>query len=244
MKRIKGWSNIKIHPFTVLYLFFALIVKKIDVYLLALFVVILHEMGHYFMAMWLSFDIEKVEILPFGAFLSLYDYGRHPVIHELLVVLAGPFINLVLLIPLQWLGNAYLIEINRMVMFFNLMPIYPLDGSKVILLVLSYFMNYQNCFRIQIKISVLTICIFMILNKQIGSLIVYLYLLLQNIDYIKNYRFILIQTILNDDLPKKKTYIHYDLLYRRPYENIYYIHQHIYSFEQMKIHVIKSIKNH
>lgn len=57
----------KIHPLTFLYLLAAVIVHSSD-YIAFLIFSILHEIGHYIIALYFSFDIEKIEILPFGAF--------------------------------------------------------------------------------------------------------------------------------------------------------------------------------
>ena len=53
-----------------------------------------HEFGHYYFAKKFNFEIEKVEIFPFGAFLSLNDYGTHHIIEELVIVMAGPSTHL------------------------------------------------------------------------------------------------------------------------------------------------------
>ena len=74
---------------------------------------------------------------------------RHPKRDEIIVSLAGPLSNLSLALicalsvrfitPLSFLGSilSYLILINISLFIFNLLPIPPLDGSKVFLNLLS-----------------------------------------------------------------------------------------------------------
>ena len=84
----------KIHPLTYLYLLLAFISGS-SYYVAFLFFSILHEIGHYLVALYFSFEIEKIMILPFGAFLSLKDLGKHYVYEEIGMLLCGPFIYLI-----------------------------------------------------------------------------------------------------------------------------------------------------
>ena len=72
----------KIHPLTYLYLFLAFISRS-SYYVAFLLFSILHEIGHYLVALYFSFEIEKIMILPFGAFLLLKDLGKHYVYEEI-----------------------------------------------------------------------------------------------------------------------------------------------------------------
>ena len=84
----------KIHPLTYLYLFLAFISRS-SYYVAFLLFSILHEIGHYLVALYFSFEIEKIMILPFGAFLLLKDLGKHYVYEEIGMLLCGPFINFI-----------------------------------------------------------------------------------------------------------------------------------------------------
>ena len=75
----------KIHPLTYLYLFLAFISRS-SYYVAFLLFSILHEIGHYLVALYFSFEIEKIMILPFGAFLLLKDLGKHYVYEEILIL--------------------------------------------------------------------------------------------------------------------------------------------------------------
>ncbi len=139
MKSIKGWSDWYIHPFTLIYLIAAWLNDNLFAYLSALFIVCTHEFGHYYFAKKFNFEIEKVEIFPFGAFLSLNDYGTHHIIEELVIVMAGLSTHLGMFIVIKvFFDSEYLLAVNQLVFVFNLLPIYPLDGSKILLLVFHY----------------------------------------------------------------------------------------------------------
>ena len=193
----------KIHPLTYLYLLLAFISGS-SYYVAFLFFSILHEIGHYLVALYFSFEIEKIMILPFGAFLSLKDLGKHYVYEEIGMLLCGPFINLICFIFFLFIKEPLLAKINIYILIFNLLPVYPLDGSKLLLLFLSYFIDYQKAMQIQIKVSLLFICILWIITKQIGRRIILGYLFYQVILYLKNYRLIYMETLMSDHLSKKE----------------------------------------
>lgn len=58
--------------------------------------------------------------------------------------------------------------------------------------------------QIQIKVSLLFICILWIITKQIGRKIILGYLFYQVILYLKNYRLIYMETLMSDHLSKKE----------------------------------------
>ncbi len=105
--------------------------------LLALF---LHEAAHVCMARLRGFQVKRIELLPYGAMMSLgesFDGAS-----AILIGLAGPAINgLTALVTLGvwWLFPAiYPITIpffyaNVALCLFNLLPAYPLDGARVTL---------------------------------------------------------------------------------------------------------------
>ena len=116
MKSIKGWNNWYIHPFTMMYILISIINNNFFNYISALIIVCIHEYGHYYFAKKFNFEIEKVEIFPFGAFLSVNDYGMHHVCEELIMLMAGLSVHLPIYFIIKiFIQNQYLLEVNRLV---------------------------------------------------------------------------------------------------------------------------------
>lgn len=233
----------KIHPLTIVYIFLAYYLKIFH-YIGFLLFSLLHEIGHYLVACYFQFDIEYMMVLPFGAFLSLKDFGKHPVIEEIIMLIFGPLVNLLFVMIFYFLQQRYLMIINMFICLFNLLPIYPLDGSKICHLIFSFFLDYQLCFQIQLKLSLLIIAAGFVYVHSLGKIIVLLYLLYQNIIFYKNYRLILIETILSDHNENKPIKINQTYKYYRPYTNYYYFLNQLYDLETVKINLIKSMKSH
>lgn len=140
----------QIHPLTLIYLLLSLMSGYLKWYLASLMIVCIHELCHLLMAYSFHFQIKKIEILPFGAYLSLEDFYFHPIWQEICVVLAGPCSHLLIFFCINFFDNGvfkeYLLDMNRLVFLFNLMPIYPLDGSRIIGLILQRLMDLKKVY--------------------------------------------------------------------------------------------------
>lgn len=227
MKNIKGWSDWYIHPFTLLYFFCACLVGYQKQFIEILFVVCFHELGHYLVAKHYCFIINKVLILPFGAFLQLDDFGYKPVKQELLVVLGGLGMHVFLfMIP-----NPEIQIINKYVFLFNLLPIYPLDGSKIVLLMLSYWLDYKKAILLQINISLFIFSIFIICSYNISYIVIYGYLFYNILLYSYHYPMHIRKVILarNKEIDNWKKKINGKTNFYRPYHNFYYTKGRIIS---------------
>lgn len=123
--------------------------------------VVLHELGHALTAKKYDINTEKITLLPIGGVASLESMPENPV-EELLVALAGPAVNVViafllyLVVPVESYlsqdpevlreslktidaGNFffYLLSANIILVLFNLIPAFPMDGGRVLRAVLS-----------------------------------------------------------------------------------------------------------
>jgi len=77
---------------------------------------------------------------------------------EFLILIAGPFFQVLAYLTLSYImpKEKELIEAYHYgILLFNLLPIYPLDGGKIINLLLSLFFPYKNSLKICIYISYL-----------------------------------------------------------------------------------------
>lgn len=246
MKHFWGWNDWHIHPFTLLYLCLAVLTNQFFEYTMALCLVCIHELFHFVFARIYYFDIEKVEVLPFGAFLSLRDYGMHHIVEELVTIMAGLSSHFFLyFIIMSFGGNSFLLMMNMMIFIFNVLPIYPLDGSKILLLVFSTFMDYQKAIRLQIKVSILTLSIVIVLYLESSYFIIYGYLIYLNYQYIKEYRLQIIRLLLSrkKETLYTKNKVHTNLQFYRPYTNLYLIDTRLYHERKMVDSLIKRLKN-
>ncbi|WJQ83454.1 M50 family metallopeptidase [Brevibacillus brevis] len=161
-----GWLDIR---FRIHLLFWAVIGLSVVtghfLEVITLFVIVLiHELGHVAMARELGWTVKEVQLLPFGGVATMEDsYATDP-LDEIVVALAGPFLNMVMMAAsyLFWFMGIWTEEwarfflvSNLTIALFNLLPIWPLDGGRILLAVLCWFMSYRQATMISMTGSTL-----------------------------------------------------------------------------------------
>ena len=141
------------------------------VLLLSLFTcVILHEFGHILMARRFGVRTPDVILLPIGGVAWLERIPDKPK-EELLIALAGPFVTLVLaavfygwlvltgqpITPSDELAHAPLVVallvMNVILLVFNLIPAFPMDGGRVLRALLASKLGFVRATRIAASIG-------------------------------------------------------------------------------------------
>ena len=85
-------------------------------------------------------------------------------IKKILVALAGPITNVIIIfLSLKLRINVFegfmILYANLLLVLFNLLPIYPLDGGRVIKNILHIILGLQNSYKYTNQISKITICL-------------------------------------------------------------------------------------
>ncbi len=123
--------------------------------------VVLHELGHALVAQRFGVAVREIVLLPIGGVARLLSEPKRP-LHELLIALAGPLVNVVLallafaalrggpILPPSALSQAIttpsthavlliLLYGNLSLAAFNMLPALPMDGGRVLRALLSFF---------------------------------------------------------------------------------------------------------
>lgn len=180
--------DLKIFVF-IIFLFF---IKKIEYYCLFMFFIILHEIAHLITGIILGFKPKEIFINIAGLSIEFYNYSIiNKDLAKGLILLAGPIFNIILIMIFYTLNIEYvtkikIILINFILAIVNLLPILPLDGGKILKILLKRRFGYKKSIIISEKISKTFLYILMIIYsifvlkiKNIGIFIflVYLYVL-------------------------------------------------------------------
>ena len=131
-----------------------------------MFFSVIHEIGHIVTGLVFRMKPEKLEVMPFGLAISFYFNENK--IKELFVTLAGPITSLVVAILCTNQEMAYS---NILILLFNLLPLYPLDGGRIIKTLLDMKLEVTHSEKLIDKISKITLIILTI----ISSIAVYYY---------------------------------------------------------------------
>lgn len=139
----------------------ALFSRQIDVYLTYLIAVIIHECGHLVMASLFKWEMEKFKMTAIGGFLTFKNDLSKPILQSLFVAFGGIFFNLIFAIILIALnGSASLIYTQFAIAIFNILPIAPLDGSKIMQSVLRGIFKYKTVLNIMKVVNIIFLFMF------------------------------------------------------------------------------------
>ncbi len=134
--------------------------------------VLLHEFGHCLAAIWRKAPVSHVTLYPIGG-VARMQIPEEPK-DEMIVVMAGPLVNLLLWYPLYMLKHLHpfiegLAFTNMMLVFFNLIPAYPLDGGRIFRASLAMFIDYVTATTIAVRVGQLIGVLFIILGVYCAS---------------------------------------------------------------------------
>lgn len=210
--------DLKIFIFLILFYF----TKQIEIYAMIMIFAIIHEMGHLIAGLAVGMKPEKLELMPFGVSISfkinVKDYNRNIKhgntleIKKIIVAAAGPITNFITLLitcnlKIEIVKCIIIIYTNFLIMIFNLLPIYPLDGGRILKGILHIYFGKRNAEKYINNISKITI----IIITAISSILI---LYIQNISIflIDMYLWYL---VIKEDLKYKKR----EEIYKKILEN-------------------------
>lgn len=134
---------------------------KAKIFLAFLFIII-HEFCHYLVAIKVGARVDNFKVHPLGTTIEISEYDELSPKEEILICIAGPVVNLVLagifFIAKNYYGGGFInncFEINLILGLFNLLPAFPLDGSRIIRAILSTRMLYKTAYNITLIISLI-----------------------------------------------------------------------------------------
>ena len=204
-------------------------------FILLVSLIVIHELGHFIAALILGFNVDKIYIYPFGGVSKFNIDLNESIYKEFIVLIMGPLFQILFFILLNNISyfNSYseLLKVyNYTIIFFNLLPIYPLDGGKLLNLLLSINISYKKSFNISIFISYLTITIIFIIylfnNIKLNILVILSFLIFKVFTENKNKNYLFDKFLLERYLNK------YSFKKRKSVNDIS-------EFIRMKKHIIK-----
>lgn len=155
--------------------------RQIEIYATIMFFAFLHEIGHLCAGLILGFKPKSMKMTPFGfqiAFKTCVEDDNPKKMQEnelcikkIVIYLAGPMINLFLiLVCLLWrtkliLPKETMVYSNILLAIFNLLPIYPLDGGRILREVVHIFRGRKIAYQKSNLISFITVIILTMLTS-------------------------------------------------------------------------------
>lgn len=165
-------------------------VYDVAVVLTLFFCVLLHEYGHALMARCFGIGTRDITLTPIGGIARLNRMSEHP-LEEFAIAVAGPAVNVAIALglyggmtlaklpaldaELMMFGNytlrfmATLLWLNIILVAFNLLPAFPMDGGRVLRALLSMAMDRVRATEIAAGVGSVMTVLFFIAGLVFGS---------------------------------------------------------------------------
>ena len=162
--------DLKIFIFIILFW----VTKQIEIYAMVMIFAIIHEFGHLLAGLLVGMKPEKMEIMPYGVAISFKltpkDYnkkiknGNLLELKKIIVALAGPFTNFIIILLIanfnyNMISTLIVLYVNTLLILFNLLPMCPLDGGRIVKSILHIFFGKLKAEKYSNRISFLTLII-------------------------------------------------------------------------------------
>lgn len=174
---MKITSKIKLHPLFYIVVIIFIFTGHFHDFFLFLSIILFHEMGHIIGGLLFKWKIKEVLILPFGS-LTNFDEGLNkPLKEEFLISILGPLFQVVYYLLLKNKLDISLIHYS--LLLFNLLPIIPLDGSKIFNTIFNKLFPFKKSYILTLFLSICLIgCLYIYSFFKFNLLIILILLFL------------------------------------------------------------------
>ena len=144
----------RIHPFFYIFMFICFFTGHIRDFFLFFSIIIVHEFGHILFGLLFSWNVDRVIILPFGCVTVFNSLINTSLFEQFIVTLMGPIFQIIFYFVIShcFVLDCSVSYLNFFLLIFNLLPIFPLDGSK--------FLYVFLCFIFPFRLSYFLLCLF------------------------------------------------------------------------------------
>ena len=192
----------KIDIFTYLLLilsFFAGYFREMIIVYLILFV---HEFGHFFLMKYYNIKVNNIVMYPYGGMIKSNMLINTNSIRALLISLGGIISQVILWIIVYILYKINLVSVfyydifyqyNISIILFNLLPIIPLDGFKILNSIIEMFISFKYSIIVSLIISFVSLILFFcyLYFYSVSNYVIVIFMLFSLIKYIRETKYII-----------------------------------------------------
>ena len=214
----KFLDKVNINSYTIILIFLAFLCGLFKEITVMLIIILIHEFGHFIMFNHYKWVVKKINIYPFGGITFIDDNIDKPLKEEFIISVSGLIFQEILFLIVfilfkNNLLNTYIYKLfynyNISIFLFNLLPIIPLDGSKIMNVILNKIFNFRVSFLINIGISLVILFIFVFFFKDDSSYYLIIVFLMYQLYYNFKNRYILYNRFILEKKLRKSPYIKY-----------------------------------
>lgn len=163
MERFKILKHICLDKSFIFFLLIIILTGNFNHFICFFLLLLIHEFGHALTGIILGYKLDKITFYPYGG-ITKFNLPLNVLIRdELLILINGPLFQI---IGFFLLRNFFpdMTLYHYTLLIFNLLPIYPLDGGKILNSLFGIFNPYLKSFYITFFISIIFIIFLIIYN--------------------------------------------------------------------------------
>ena len=197
--------KIKIDFSTYIVILLSFLAGYFEYVFISFFLIFVHELGHFIVGSLLNLNMKEVRIMAFGGVTVLDEDLNSNIYKEILMLVAGPITQILLFLFLTYLNNLQVINfytyskisfINKALLSFNLLPILPLDGGKLVNNILDIFLSFKTSHFLTLIISFISLPLLLLIDNKLFVIVLCLFLIIKLIEEINIHKYRLNKLIL------------------------------------------------
>ena len=166
-------KKIKINAFTYFFIISACLTVMFKECLILMLIIFIHELGHVLAIKYFNYPIKSIDFLPFGGITKIEKDLNSSINADLIISVSGVLCQLVLYIIIAFfyyhkiLDNSFyqlFCKYNFSILFFNLLPIIPLDGSIFLKSILEKHFSFWQSQILTVIFSFFFLLVFLYFN--------------------------------------------------------------------------------
>lgn len=155
-------------------------------------------MGHFLTGYFLKLKVKEISVFMFGGVTIFNEDLNLNIFKELLVVVMGPVTQMLFYMLVYYLYTKGFVsvntfqkvsKINLLLLNFNLLPILPLDGGKILNNILDLILSYDLAHKVSLVVSFLALPKVFLFDNKLIIILVVISLLMRLFEEIRYHKF-------------------------------------------------------